>query len=311
MVTIGVQTWGTDVPALLRYWHRVDDLGYGRLVYGDGLGAWTHDGWTTLGAMAVTTRRVRIGPAVTYAFDATTHHPSWLAKRAVAVDHLSGGRLDLRVGVGAGDRTAGAQWAAHGIQYPAPGTRLARLAATLTILSRLWTGEVVDGAAGGVVLRAAQVLPRPIQRPGPPVWVAAMGPRALALAARVAQGWEASYLTPAALAARRAHVERCLAQAGRPPESLRCSVEVDVVIGRDQGEARRALGRFRAARGLLQGHTFLRTALAGTPSAVRGRIRGFARAGATDLMVGFADFPDTAMLELFAETVLPGLAQET
>lgn len=308
MVTIGVQTWGTDVTALLRYWRRADELGYARLTYGDGLGPWTHDGWTMLGAMAVATRHLRVGPAVTYAFAPAAHHPSWLAKRAVAVDHLSGGRLDLRFGVGAEDAGAAAQWTSHGIEYPPAAERVARLEATLTVLARLWTGESVDAAGPGYVLHSAQVMPRPVQRPGPPVWVAAMGPRALALAARAAQGWEASYLTPAALAAHWARVKRWLAAAGRAPESLRRSVEVDVVIGRHGDEVGRGLDRFLGARRLTRDHGLLATALVGEPAVVREQIGRFASAGATDLMLGFSDFPDTAMLELFAETVLPSLA---
>jgi alkanesulfonate monooxygenase SsuD/methylene tetrahydromethanopterin reductase-like flavin-dependent oxidoreductase (luciferase family) len=138
--------------------------------------------------------------------------------------------------------------------------------------------------------------------------VAAMGPRALALAARAAEGWEASYLTPAALAARWARVKRWLTAAGRVPESLRRSVEVDVVIGRDGDEVGRGLERFLGARRLPRDHGLLATALVGEPAVVREQIGRFARAGATDLMLGFSDFPDTTMLELFAETVLPNLA---
>src|SRR5260221_675426 len=79
--------------------------------YGEGLGAWTRDGGPMLGALAALTRRARIGPAVTYAFDPSSHHPAWLAKRAVAVDHLSRGRLDLRLAVGAEDAAAARSWA--------------------------------------------------------------------------------------------------------------------------------------------------------------------------------------------------------
>jgi alkanesulfonate monooxygenase SsuD/methylene tetrahydromethanopterin reductase-like flavin-dependent oxidoreductase (luciferase family) len=64
VIGVGVQTWGTDVTALPRYWRLADELGYTRVTYGDGLGAWTHDGWTALGAMALVTRHARIGPAV-------------------------------------------------------------------------------------------------------------------------------------------------------------------------------------------------------------------------------------------------------
>ena len=85
MIAVGVQTWGTDVAALRRYWAAADALGYARVTYGDGLWDFTHDGWTLLAALALQTRTCRIGPAVTYAFAAAAHHRSWLAKRAVAI----------------------------------------------------------------------------------------------------------------------------------------------------------------------------------------------------------------------------------
>ena len=46
VISVGVQTWGTDVVALRRYWQTADDLGYARITYGDGLWRWTHDGGT-------------------------------------------------------------------------------------------------------------------------------------------------------------------------------------------------------------------------------------------------------------------------
>ena len=77
VISVGVQTWGTDVVALRRYWQMADDLGYARVTYGDGLWGWTHDGWTMLGALAGLTRRTRLGPAVTSCFEPSSHHPSF------------------------------------------------------------------------------------------------------------------------------------------------------------------------------------------------------------------------------------------
>src|SRR5207249_6326389 len=74
----------------------------------------------------------------------SSHHPSWLAKRAVAVDHLAGGRLDLRLAVGAEDSATAAAWRSHAIPYPDAPTRVALAAETIEILERLWTGEAVD-----------------------------------------------------------------------------------------------------------------------------------------------------------------------
>ena len=305
MIAIGVQTWGTDVAALRRYWAAADALGYARVTYGDGLWDFTHDGWTLLAALALETRRCRIGPAVTYAFDAAAHHPSWLAKRAVAIDHLSGGRLDLRFAVGAEARDVAASWARHGIAYPPPRERLARLEATIDALRRLWAGEPVTSPALG--LRDARIEPPPIQRPGPPVWVAAVGRRAMALAARRADGWEASFLSPAAFADAAARFDAALVAAGRPRDVVRRSVEVDAALADAPHEAARATERFRAHRGLVRDHPLLDAALVGDVEAVVALALAYSEAGATNLMVGFVDFPDTTMLERFANRVLPTL----
>src|SRR5262245_66464419 len=98
VLTLGVQTWGTDLAALQRYCAAAEALGYDRVVYGDGLWPWTCDGWTMLGALAVQTRRVRIGPAVTYAVDPSSHHPAGLGKRATIVDRPPDGPRGVRRG---------------------------------------------------------------------------------------------------------------------------------------------------------------------------------------------------------------------
>src|SRR5262249_42259000 len=222
VLAVGVQTWGTDLAALRRYWAAADALGYARVTYGDGLWDFTHDGWTLLAALALETRRCRIGPAVTYAFDAAAHHVSWLAKRAVAIDHLSAGRLDVRLAVGAEAPGVANAWRRHGIRYPPARERLRPLPAPVPRRGAAVAGPAVGSPSLG--LEAATVLPLPVQRPGPPVWIAAAGPRAIALAARCADGWEISFLAPGAFADTAARVDAALSAAGRPRAALRRSV---------------------------------------------------------------------------------------
>lgn len=306
MLGVGVQTWGTEVGALRRYWGAVDALGFTRIAYGDGLGDWTFDGWTALGALAMLTRHAHLGPAVTYAFDAAAHHPSWLAKRATTLDHLSGGRAELRLGIGAEDAGTSRRWMGHGIAYPDARVRIAMVEEAVSVVRALWTGERIDHPGPHWHLAGATIAPRPVQRPGPPVWIAAMGPLALAAAARCADGWEASYLTPVAFAARWALVHDHLEACGRGVSSFRRSVELDVVMApaADLASAREAFCR---ARGIGPDHPLLETALVGDTAAITARIADYAAAGATDLMLGFADFPAPGMLERFAREVLPSL----
>jgi len=307
VIALGVQTWSTDVAAVERFWRAAETCGYARITYGDGLWDFTHDGWTMLGALARVTRHARIGPAVTYAFDAAAHHPSWLAKRAVTVDHLSGGRLDLRLAVGAGDEATRLAWERHGIRYPDAGARMVAVDAAIDALDRLLRGESVSGAGPFGTLREARVQPGPLQRPRPPIWVAAMRPRALALTARRADGWEASYVTPEAFATLNAHLDAELAAQGRASGAVRRSVEVDVILDDAAAQRARWIERFVAERGGAAG-TLMDTALIGDAETVAARILAYARAGATDLMLGFVDFPATTMLERLAHDVVPRLA---
>jgi alkanesulfonate monooxygenase SsuD/methylene tetrahydromethanopterin reductase-like flavin-dependent oxidoreductase (luciferase family) len=254
VIALGVQTWGTDLSALRRFWRAADDLGYARIVYGDGLWNFTHDGWTMLAALAECTRRARIGSAVTYAHDPSSHHPSWLAKRAVAVDHLS--------------------------------------------------GETVTQAGRYYQLREARIEPRPVQRPAPPLWIAAMSPGALEVTARHADGWEASYLTPGDFRTRWDRLAAALGRAGRSPKTMARSVEVDVALTDAPGEATTTREGFLRDRGLGPDHPLLRTALLGDATSIGEGIAAYAAAGATDLTLAFSDFPATAMLERLALEVL-------
>src|SRR5262249_58753414 len=107
------------------------------------------------------------------------------------------------------------------------------------------------GGGSGVVAGVGGV-PPPRRWPGPPVWIAAMSERALALVARQADGWEASYLAPADFAERWQRLRGLLIAERRHPESLRRSIEVDVVLGRSPADATLALDRLCATRGIDQ-----------------------------------------------------------
>src|ERR671918_2375900 len=92
------------------------------------------DAWTTLAALAARTERIRLGTLVS---PATFRHPSVLAKSAVTVDHVSGGRVELGLGAGWHD----GEHRAYGFEFPPTATRMARLAEQLEIVTRSWTEQ--------------------------------------------------------------------------------------------------------------------------------------------------------------------------
>src|SRR2546426_940470 len=89
---------------------------------------------------------------------------------------------------------------------------------------------------------------------------------------------------------------RSCADSGAPPTGAIVTVPGEALGPR--------LARFCADRGIVSEHPLLDTVLAGDDEAISRRIASYEAAGATDLMLGFADFPETHMLELFAATML-------
>ncbi len=139
------------------------------------------EAWALLGALAMSTTRARLGTLVT---PITFRHPSLLAMSATTVDHASGGRLEIGLGIGGApvDTTVvGAE------DWPGP-ERVARLEEQVDLLDRLLRGETVERHEGRYPTDGAVVTP-PLQRPRPPLVIAADGPRLIDLAARRADAW--------------------------------------------------------------------------------------------------------------------------
>jgi alkanesulfonate monooxygenase SsuD/methylene tetrahydromethanopterin reductase-like flavin-dependent oxidoreductase (luciferase family) len=135
-----------------------------------------HDPWVLLGAMAQATDRVRLGTLVT---PLARRRPWVVAKQVTTLDHLSGGRAVLGVGLG---EPPDDDFAAFG--DPAePGERAARLDEALDVVDRLLRGPVQHRGTHYSV--DTDLLPRPVQQPRPPVWVGATAPHRRPLARAV------------------------------------------------------------------------------------------------------------------------------
>ncbi len=136
----------------------------------------------TLVAAATVTSRLRLGPLVT---SANFRHPLVLAKDLLAIDDISQGRLT--VGIGAGGTGFDATTLGH--EPWSRGERHARFVEFATSLERLLRepSSTIEGHYYPVV--DSRQLPGPRQLPRPPIYLSALGPRSLELAARVADGW--------------------------------------------------------------------------------------------------------------------------
>ncbi|MFL6117782.1 MAG: LLM class F420-dependent oxidoreductase [Catenulispora sp.] len=178
------------------------------------------EAWTELAGMAALTTRVRVGCSVT---GNTYRHPGELAKMAVTVDHLSGGRLEFGIG---------AAWAENehtmfGLPFGTAVDRADRLEEALKILTSLWTQPRTTFDGKHYQLKDAVSEPKPVQTPYPPIWIGGTGrKRTLRMAAEYAAVWNAPGGRPEQLAELSEVLDRHCADLGRDPGSIRRSVQI-------------------------------------------------------------------------------------
>lgn len=181
------------------------------------------DPMVALGYAAAVTSRIRLGVAVV---NLPYLAPAYLAKQAATVDVLSDGRLDLGLGLG----WMPEEFAAAGATMARRGARAAEY---IEVMRRLWAGGVAEFSGEFYSVPAGRMAPLPAQRPGPPVLLGGMVPRALERAGRLADGWLTSSRTDLSrIAAGVATVREAAEQAGRDPAAIRIICRGVVHAGR-------------------------------------------------------------------------------
>jgi probable F420-dependent oxidoreductase len=170
------------------------------------------DPMVALGFAAAGTSRIRLGVAVV---NLPFVSPAYLAKQATTVDVLSGGRLDLGLGIG---------WMPE--EFAATGASTARRGARteeyLAVLRTLWADEVSSHRGEFYTVPAGRQDPRPVQRPGPPVLLGGMSRPAMQRAGRIADGWiTSSRADLGGIGEAAAVIREAAAAAGRDPGAVR------------------------------------------------------------------------------------------
>jgi F420-dependent oxidoreductase-like protein len=245
-----------DYLVLLEFWRNADELGFHSVsnydhFYGlTDVKAPTYEGWTSLAAMAAVVKTARVGCMVS---SVTYRNPAMLAKMAVTVDHISGGRLDF--GIGAGWHEA--EHLGYGLDFPSPGTRVAMLDEALTIIRRLWTEESVTFDGRFYSVRDALAAPKPLQKPHPPVIVGAEKSKMLRVVARHADEWNA----PISGAVKdwaevSARLDQACREVGREPAEIRRSAQLFLHPAQD-GQIDDQLAKLPELEALGCGHAVL------------------------------------------------------
>lgn len=222
-----------------RLWRELEEMGFDSAWVPDVLtypGLVDYDSCTLLGALARETTRIRIGTLVTQII---YRHPLLLAAAAITIDRVSDGRLELGVGAGAARVDSDAVGATH---WSLP-ERMERFGEQLAMLDRLLRGERLS-YAGSYYRTEAEPLATPVQRPRPPLMVAAQLKGSLRHAARYADAWNSLGGQPQSATGRpTVPIDEAVA-ATREQVGLLDGYCREV--GRDPGAIRRSVLAFRA-----------------------------------------------------------------
>jgi len=273
----------------------------------DEAGRVAHDAWTTLAALAARTTTLRLGTLVS---PVTFRAPALLANAAATADHVSGGRIELGLGAGWMER----EHRAFGFPFPETGVRVEMLAEQLEIVHRLWTEDRVDFRGRHYALENAPGLPKPVQRPHPPLLVGGGGSLGTAdPAARLADEYNTPFASPEQFAAVRARVVAACHRAGRDPATMRFSLMTGCLIGETRADAlaraRELYGRRPRDAGFedwLAG--FETRGVVGSVDEVAARLREYADAGCERVMLQHLLHADLEPVRLLGRELAPAVA---
>jgi len=249
-----------------------------------------YDPLVGLSALASATERVRLGVLV---ISVPLRPPSVLAKALATVDVLSDGRLIA--GLGAGNYEP--EFVAAGVPFERPGIRMQRLDEAIDVVDGLFGGGpfTYDGEYYRTV--AARCLPRPVQRPRPPIWLGGKGNRIIDMCARKADGWNTVWVwTREDYQERLDVLDQACERAGRDPKEVTRSLGLYTLVGEDRADLDRRFRRLqeRSMPGLVEGMSleeWRKGRLVGTVDEVREELAAWRALGVDSLVVSIAATP--------------------
>ncbi|TMB89715.1 MAG: LLM class flavin-dependent oxidoreductase [Chloroflexi bacterium] len=250
------------------------------------------DCWTSLALAAEWTKTIQFGPMVS---PMTFHHAAVLARKAAAVDRLSGGRLILGVGAGWNEH----EHVTFGIPF-------------LTLKERM---DLFEAGVARIRDTWAKSNPKPAQNPMPLLMGGVGEKRALPLVAREAAEWNYTRMDQQEYRHKREVINQSCREIGRDPASIRYSVMANFIIGRDRDELRqRALQVAEVVPRLKRDspdeilEAARQGAFVGTPEEVVEQMRGYAKLGVDLFMLQHFLLDDREALKLLASEVIPAVA---
>ena len=288
---------------IVRIWQRAEELGYDV--------AWTYDhfvavmmdpfdpcleSWACLAALAVQTKRIRIGALVT---GNPYRHPAILAKIATTVDVISGGRLEFGIGSGWYEP----EHIMFGMPFGTPRSRCERLDESLTMIRSLWRERETTFAGKHYQLNSAIAEPKCVQQPHPPITVAGAGEkRLLPIVARHADAWS-SFGSPDVYRHKIEVLRGLCEKEGRDCDTIEKQVLVPTSITDDVSTAEPMIQGYAFYQGISEDEA-RNWMLLGSVDDVRRQIDAFVAAGVNHFVLTLSPY-NFEVFEQFASDVMP------
>jgi alkanesulfonate monooxygenase SsuD/methylene tetrahydromethanopterin reductase-like flavin-dependent oxidoreductase (luciferase family) len=231
----------TSWTEMLKRVRRLEEMHVDVAALADHFVDWTNppspwfESWTLLAALASATESIRLTTCVT---QIPLRHPAMLARQALTLDHVSAGRIEIGLGTGL---TIDPSYAMAGLPNWSVGERVDRFAEYVVLVDALLTNPVTTFHGEFYRVDDAQMQPRPVQAPRPPIMVGAMGPRMMRIAARSADIWNSLSFKPvftdqmAETRVRCAFVDDACVAAGRDTAALQRSYTMFDAAARPNG----------------------------------------------------------------------------
>ena len=267
-----------------------------------------YESLTTLAFLAAHTERIRMGVACLVM---PTRNPIYAAKQIATLDHLTRGRLIVGVGLGSKATEESNEFEVFGVDF--------RRRAPLTdeyieAMITIWTEDLATFKGKTIQFQDAEMFPKPLQGPYPPIWVGGWTDKAAERTGRLGDGWIPGWLSPAEMAKGRDVVRRTADSYNRDPDKITVAVEKLATIDLDRDKAmERALPTVRQSsktyeRDVDDMQFALDRHIFGSVDDVRRRVQEFVDAGVThfELKLLYSSIDELEdQMQLWADHIVP------
>jgi len=188
------------------------------------------DAWTTLAAMAVVTKRVKLGPCVA---PIPLRNPAILAKTVATLDNLSKGRFVLGVGAG----WFAEEFRGYGVPWDGFPVRIAKMREGITVMKKLWTEASTSHQGRYYTLKDAALWPKPLQKPHPPIWFGGKSDAIMKATAEFGDGWITFSMTSQEFKEKYTKIGALAKKLGRKPSEIKPACNLITSVSKDYDAA--------------------------------------------------------------------------